>query len=221
MPACVRSCFDSVKRMCGSRKVILLDMKNLQEWVTLPSFVFSKLNEGQLSLTHFSDILRFCLLEQYGGWWLDATVFLSNPLPSVMELYTVKSNKTKAFVSEGRWAGFIWHMPKGYPLADYMKKFLLYWWSSPHATLPDYFLMDYGIRWFYLNSIPFRNQIDSLPISNPELYFFQSSRSEMPFDAEEWRRISSGTTFFKTTYKQSRSATPGSFREILLMPTRP
>ena len=217
MPACVRACFDSVKRLCGSRTVVLLDLNNIREWVSLPSFVLSKLKDGRLSLTHFSDLLRFCLLEQYGGWWLDATVFLSNPLPPVKDLFTVKSCQTKVFISEGRWSGFIWHMPKGYPLADYMKRFLLFWWRS-HATLPDYFFIDYGIRWFYLNNPLFRNQIDSLPTSNPELYFFQSNRSEMPFDAEEWLRISSGTTFFKTTYKQTRPAVPGSFRDTLLTP---
>lgn len=219
MPISVRACYDSIKRMCGERNVIFLDMNNMGEWVALPSFVLSKLQKGALSITHFSDILRFCLLEKYGGWWLDATIYLANALPSVKSLFSVKSFPTKDFISEGRWSGFIWHMPKGYPLADYMKRFLLFWWSQPDAILPDYFFMDYCIRWFYQNNKPFRNQIDALPFSNPDMYFFQSPICERPFDAEEWLRISSGTTFFKTTYKQSGPTIPDSFRATILTPS--
>ena len=219
MPVEVRACFESVKRMCGERRVVLLDLNNLGEWLTFPPFVIAKLNDGLLSLTHFSDVLRFCLLERFGGWWLDATVFLSNPLPNVNGLFTVKSKPTKEYISEGRWSGFIWHMPKGHPLAGYMKRFLLTWWSDSQAFLPDYFFIDYCIRWYYQNNKSFQNEINALTVSNPDLYFFQAPDCNDPFEEEEWHRISSRTTFFKTTYKHFRSVIPGSFRAILLTPS--
>lgn len=217
MPVGVRACFDSVKKNCGKRRVVFIDMNNLGEWVTLPSFVLSKLNDGVLSIVHFSDIVRFCLLEKYGGWWLDATVFLSHQLPSAMGLFSVKSHSAKGFVSKGMWSGFIWHMPKDYPLAVYLKRFLFNWWSQPDATLPDYFFIDYCIRWFYLNNKPFQKQIDELPFSNPELYFFQSPICETAFNAEEWQRIAKGTCFFKTNYKL-HPPVPGSYRATILAP---
>ena len=216
MPAGVRSCYDSVKRFCGPRQVVLLDLSNLHEWIKMPSMLFSRLNNGSLSITHFSDILRFCLLEKYGGWWLDATVFLSNPLPLEKGVFTVKSEPMKEYVSKGRWSGFIWHLPLGHPFAVYMTQFFYAWWCRPDAFLPDYFIVDYCIRWFYNNNRQFQNDIDSLLVSNPAMYFFQSPLCEKPFDEEEWRRISTGTTFFKTTYKNRYPATPGSFRATLL-----
>ena len=216
MPPTVHACFESVKKQCGAKRVILIDNNNLGEWVTLPSSVLSKQKTGDISLAHFSDIVRFCLLEQYGGWWLDATVFLSNHLPSVKGIFSVKSPTDKAFVSKDRWTGFIWHIPKGSPFATYMKKILIYWWSQPDASLPDYFLMDYCIRWFYRNNVSFQKQIDALPVSNPDLYFFQSPLCERPFNEKEWQKISTRTIFFKASHKLTRPPVPGSFRAMIL-----
>ena len=219
MPATVQSCLQSVKKESTTKRVVLLDLDHLNEWVELPAFLYTKLHDGTLSLAHFSDVLRFCLLERYGGWWLDATVFLSAPLPLEKGLFTIKLQSAKDYVSGGRWSGFIWHMPKGYPLAVYMKQFYLAWLSSPGATLPDYFLMDYCIDWFYKTFKPFREHIDALPPSNPDLYFFQSPDCEDPYDPEKWLRLTTRTSFFKTTYKRRHPATPGSFYAILLEPS--
>ena len=68
MPPAVRACFESVKRQCDEKRVVLIDKNNLADWVTLPSSVFSKLNDGELSIAHFSEIVRFYLLEKCGGW---------------------------------------------------------------------------------------------------------------------------------------------------------
>jgi hypothetical protein len=36
---------------------------------------------GKMTVTHFSDILRFNLLKNNGGLWLDATIFVNKPIP--------------------------------------------------------------------------------------------------------------------------------------------
>ena len=38
-----------------------------------------------LSLIHISDMLRTCLLLQYGGYWLDATCLLTSSFPEVID----------------------------------------------------------------------------------------------------------------------------------------
>ena len=57
--------------------VIRLDNKNLCEYVSFPEFVTEKLKNGNMSYTHFSDLLRLGLLNLYGGVWLDATILAS------------------------------------------------------------------------------------------------------------------------------------------------
>ena len=47
-----------------------------------------KLAKGTMSTAAFSDLLRFSLLEHYGGTWIDSTVYLTNKLPE----YITKSD---------------------------------------------------------------------------------------------------------------------------------
>lgn len=67
MPDIVRLCYQSAKKHCAKGNVILLTKENLGKYVNLPSFIIQKHNEGKISTTHLSDIVRFYLLGTYGG----------------------------------------------------------------------------------------------------------------------------------------------------------
>lgn len=70
MPTIVKACYNSIKKNRGLYKVILLDQKNFYNYVNIPTYILNKLESGKISITHFSDILRFNLLAKYGGWML-------------------------------------------------------------------------------------------------------------------------------------------------------
>ena len=75
-PIIVQQAIKSVRKNFPNRKVILIDNENLTSYVHLPDFVMEKWNKGLISNTHFSDLLRLYLLIEYGGVWVDATVFI-------------------------------------------------------------------------------------------------------------------------------------------------
>lgn len=81
-PARVKACVDSIKRNAASRDVIVITKDNVREYTDLPDYAFRKLAEGKITLTHFSDILRFNLLKLHGGLWMDATLYAVRPLDS-------------------------------------------------------------------------------------------------------------------------------------------
>lgn len=85
MPDIVRVCINSVKRNNPHRQVILLTNENLNEYVQLPGFICKKYAEGKVSVQHFSDIIRTCLLFKYGGTWVDATIYMSDRIPDAIE----------------------------------------------------------------------------------------------------------------------------------------
>lgn len=41
--------------------------------------------EGIIPEANYSDMLRTCLLLQYGGYWLDATCLLTSSFPEVID----------------------------------------------------------------------------------------------------------------------------------------
>jgi len=203
MPDLVKSCYQSVIRNSNGFTVCLVDMSNISEYVSLPDFIFEKLNKGYISYTHFSDILRFALLSKWGGLYLDATIFVSSPIPHFDSLFTIKEKDNPQYASRAKWAGFLWYLPSDTSFAKYVVSFLLGYWGK-YDSIIDYFLLDYVIRLYYERKESFRNTIDSLGYSNPYLYFLQSPSCDEPYNNELWQSISEATCFFKTSWKQKR-----------------
>lgn len=79
-PEIVQKCYSSLLNY-STDPVILITEENLKDFVTLPRKIISKLNAGTMSAAAFSDLLRFSLLEHYGGTWIDATVMLTGRIP--------------------------------------------------------------------------------------------------------------------------------------------
>lgn len=84
-PELVRACFESVKKYCPNKNIIVLNDNNVKDYIDIPDFIQEKLQKGIISRTHFSDYLRTCLLVKYGGTWIDATVYLTDKIPEVIE----------------------------------------------------------------------------------------------------------------------------------------
>lgn len=82
MPEIVKLCINSIRMHSPAHaEVTLITGKNLDQYLEFPDYVLKKVKEGKLSLTHFLDIVRFSLLEKYGGLWMDATMFLTDDIP--------------------------------------------------------------------------------------------------------------------------------------------
>ena len=78
-PDIVRACLRSIERYAG-RPVIRLSEENIAEYLVLPSEIKEKIDRGNISIAAYSDLMRFSLLEHYGGSWIDATVLLTGPI---------------------------------------------------------------------------------------------------------------------------------------------
>ena len=76
-PDIVKACIRSLRNQLSDWEIIVLTNNNISKYVEFPDYITEKVG-GAISLTHFSDILRVCLLNRYGGLWLDSTVFCSS-----------------------------------------------------------------------------------------------------------------------------------------------
>lgn len=81
-PPLVKNCLDSVARHAGAgQEVVLITEQNFGDYVELPDFILRKRQAGIIGNAHFADILRIYLLAKYGGYWIDATCLLTEPIP--------------------------------------------------------------------------------------------------------------------------------------------
>ncbi len=81
IPPIFRHCLRSIEENAGEKEIILLNRKNMEHYVEIPGYIFDKHQRGYILTSELADILRLSLLKNYGGLWMDATVFLSGPIP--------------------------------------------------------------------------------------------------------------------------------------------
>lgn len=155
VPEVVHQCLNSVDRWAGDYKIIRLSDANLSEYLDIPDFVQQK--RSTYSLAHFADLLRLMLLKAYGGVWLDATVFLSGPIPehySKCDLFFFRRDPAEPHFKYWRntyayyfgWAkGFRVNMLNSILFAKASNQviaelcdMMLLWWNN-HDGIPDYF----------------------------------------------------------------------------------
>ena len=80
LPPVVQLCIQSWKVKNPSYSVIILSKKTLKEY--LPEVDFAKMKHINSSVTKFSDMVRLCILEKYGGIWCDASIICIEPFDS-------------------------------------------------------------------------------------------------------------------------------------------
>ena len=215
MPALVEKCIESIYRNSNGFEVCLIDKDNYSHYISIPDYILDKRAKGVISFAAFSDYIRFKLLQKYGGWYCDATIYATKRFQESPSIYTAKSIEDPRFISRGLWSSFLWYLPwGGYSFPNFIISALDDYWSK-HDEIIDYFLIDNLIMIFYEMNSVFRKSIDSLVIDNPDLYFFQSQQSFSDYDDSIWQSVKSRNRFFKCN-RRTVSSNKKSFHFTLL-----
>lgn len=149
-PFHVEFCKNSVLKNANGKNVILISDKNYKDYVDIPDYIEQKKEKGKITKTHFSDVLRFCLLADYGGLWLDASMFIMRPLKNYFInkrfFYTIKVKPefiNKRIISNGRWTiGCMGTSKCNYKLFVLGRNFLFNYCKNENVII-SYFWVDY------------------------------------------------------------------------------
>lgn len=203
MPELVKACFGSICRNAGGHPVILVTKDNYSEYATLPSYIVDKFLKGKFSITHFSDLLRISLLYEHGGLWIDSTIWVSQPISSIVgrTFYTVKKDTCYDFLSTPLWTSFLYGGGKHNILFAFMRE-MMWNYLKINNSFMDYFLMDYTFLIAYHNLPMVKKQIDGLPLTNFGLYDLCNSLNT-PFYMNSYHKICANSPFHKLTWKAS------------------
>lgn len=162
MPPLVKACYQQLTHY--NKNVMLVTNENVNRYITLPNIIIDKVNTGKISWAYYSDIIRNTLLAQYGGLWLDATVWVAGELP-IEELKDYRffspaenlqaNSKSVRFYStfEYNWNGWcLWSNVKGFPIFSLVSKMLIEI-AIKEQIIPDYVTIDYLI-YYAIRNIP-------------------------------------------------------------------
>ena len=203
LPDIVKICHASVRKNCVSHPFKVLTQENLSEYVKLPDYIHEKFDSGAITITHLSDIIRMYLIFNYGGMWLDSTIFINKIPRNVFEdeYYTVKrpaSPKNRG-IAQDRWTNFLFAAKPGNVLCGFVLEFFLEYWKT-QKSLIDYFLADYAIAMAYDEIPECRGILDSVPFVNDEIYKLEDSLN-LEFTPENFEKIKASSAFYKLAWR--------------------
>ncbi|MCM1087054.1 MAG: capsular polysaccharide synthesis protein [Muribaculaceae bacterium] len=200
-PAIVQKCHESIRKNISDHEIIVITEKNFNQFVTLPDYILEKYKNGNISKTHFSDIVRIELLAVYGGTWLDSTVFCSGVpehkymLDSELFLFqTLKPGLNGHCRSVSTWMMTAYSNSK---IILLVRALLHNYWKR-HNFLIDYFIIHdfiqmaaevYPEEWKRV--VPFSN-------STPHILLL---RLFDRYDNNIWQALEKQTSFHKLSYK--------------------
>ena len=204
-PSLIETCIESVKKNRGVYKVILIDQYNYRDYIDIPQLILDKFNRGIIGIAAFSDYIRFALMEKYGGWYLDATIYVTRPIQQPENsFYSIKSGDYSDHISKAKWSAYLWYLPQGHPLSVFVHKAFDDYWTH-HDNMVNYFLIDRIVRTFYERVLEFKIQVDSLNCDNPNHFFLQREGCELVYDGETWIYLCGMNHFFKCDRKKAIS----------------
>lgn len=79
-PAYLQLCCETIKKHLGDYELNLLNNQSVKQYLDIPEKVFKFKH-----IAHRADYIRFHLLHEYGGVWLDADTILLRPINEAVE----------------------------------------------------------------------------------------------------------------------------------------
>lgn len=210
VPDIIQKCLESVDRFASDYTIIRLSDANLEEYLDIPDFIQSK--RGQMTIEHFSDLLRLMLLKTYGGIWMDATILLTGPIPEeyarqgffVFQRDPHEPNFRywrNVYAYYFGWAkGFRVNILNSFIVAAKDNRTvctlldLLLLWLEKHNDLPDYFFFQ-----ILFDVCGFKDEIPLVSDTLP--HYLQKSINDPRFSILERETIERTIPIHKLTYK--------------------
>lgn len=207
VPELVKMCLNSIRRSIPKEKAVIrfITLENCMEYVTFTDTIIKKFQEGKITLTHLSDILRAELLYRYGGMWIDATYYISDNIEETLfetdTFWTLKypGYIWKSDISQGRWACNLLRVPPKSLFARFLMESFWYYWEV-NDSLIDYFLIDYVAALAYDTFPEVQKMIDECPVSDTAVFELQKNLNRK-FNEKKYRKWTQKASFFKLNWR--------------------
>lgn len=216
-PDIVKLCINSIRKNSNGHDVVLLSQNNYLDYVDIPQLIIDKHEKGIIKHAFFADIVRCSLLSKFGGAWIDATVYLSQPIPQYIferDFFTAKSiNEQALYFSKSRWVGYFLVGSKNFQLFSFVKEMLAAYLEQVSSPI-DYLLMDYvfDIACRYIPQV--KAEIDAVKDNNL-IRGRLMNEINLKYNESLFEELCTGETFIsKLSYRYGNPVPFDSFGEL-------
>jgi len=222
-PELVKRCIASVEENAVGAKVVVLTDETIPQYLTLPEHIVQKYQQGRISKAPYSDIVRCSLLYQYGGIWMDATMFLTRPIPESLFAREFSSlrfdlNKEDNALSQGFWTTYLLASHKHNSLVKYVRDVLYAYWLQDNELI-EYFLTDYSFRHALEHYAEFRTLLLEQPVIGNNRFLIRQFMNKKA-DGNGWAALRDDAVGIyklshKETYQTEDNQQPTLYAQIL------
>lgn len=203
-PPIVKLCIKSIIKYSENNLIILSD-ENISDYVLFPDYIIQKREEGTMSAAAFSDLLRFTLLEHFGGTWLDATVYLTDKLPEYIlksDLFCFRDSCGLVY-NPALMSVWLLHSRPGNQVLRETRNIMYDYWKE-HEYVKEY-LLPYIVLTSVLEKYP--NEISMMPYAISDYCHLMLDILNNEVNQMEYDYITSLSSVHKLSYKLSDDVT--------------
>lgn len=216
-PPVVKKCVESIYKYAGGAdRVILLNEKNMSDYVQMPTDLLEKWKKGIIPNTHFSDLLRLTLLIEYGGVWIDSTSFLTEDLPNYVsdaDLFCFKAGPIAKIIA----SNWFFAAKPHHEILERTRNFLYEYWRKENR-LVAYSIFHPFFTMVVESSEACQEMWRQIPLFNDINAKILSEELFMPYSSERWEQIRRFSFIHKLSYKfkEEEYQKPGTFYAMLI-----
>lgn len=218
-PDLVKKCYQSIEENLIDREVILITSENMNDYVQFPDYIIDKWKKGQITHTHMTDLLRLELLINYGGMWIDSTVFCSAKREEIPDFYFDSDLFFYQFLKPGRdghsqlTSSWLISAKSNNRILK-ATRYLCYEYWKEHEDLIDYFLLHDFIS-IVLEYYP-KEWREIVPRDNATPHVLLLRLFDQ-YNEKMWNAIKQQTPFHKLTYKfeEEQANLVGTYYDVL------
>jgi len=208
-PLLIKKCLESTKKYNPDKKIIFLDFPKIKDYIEIPSRYYDLFKKGKIKSAHFSDVVRTYLLSQYGGLWVDSTIYFTGKIPDNIfnSDFFVFSKDEKTDWLENNMSNYFIRSKAQNRMINSIKSALDYYWLENNFVI-NYFMYEHMVTMLSKKEglkedwakMPYYSAFDTgvlLSVMNKD------------YDDKTFNEIKSKTNIHKLSYKRILPKTSG------------
>ncbi len=196
-PEIVKTCIKSQRKYEGENLIILTD-DNLTDYIRMPRYITELVEKGNMSSAAYSDLIRYSLLEHYGGTWVDSTVFLSAPIPDAVKCSDFFAFRdTFGLIENPAWvANWFVHCSKENTSMREIRNVMFAYWTR------NRYVVEYLLCYIVMTLVLDKNgELNRMPYANSDYSHLLFSELAESFNTDKYSYLTSLTEIHKLSYK--------------------
>lgn len=197
-PRLIQECITSIVQHTENN-VVILDEENVSNYIIFPDYILNKVKNGNMSAAAFSDLLRFTLLEHFGGTWIDATVFLTDKIPDYILSSDLFSFQDAFGLIRNPALMSVWflHSRKENVVIKETRNMIYEYWK--HEDYVIEYLLPYILLMIAVNNNV--GTYENMPYANSDYCHLLLNELGNKFDESKYKHINTLSNVHKLSYK--------------------